>query len=72
MKALFRPAMALMNRLKYPHKFALISLLFAFPLALVLYFLVSQINTGIIGKYLSSLGKLDDIVAPKERFEAQL
>ena len=47
MKELFRPAMALMNRLKYPHKFALISLLFAFPLALVLYFLISQINTDI-------------------------
>ncbi len=25
-----------------------------------------------IGKYLSSLGKLDDIVAPEEGFEAQL
>jgi hypothetical protein len=27
---------------------------------------------SIIGKYLSSLGKLDDIVAPEEGFEAQL
>ena len=37
---------------------------------LKLYILTMQLL--IIGKYLSSLGKLDDIVAPKERFEAQL
>src|SRR5215213_3426236 len=42
MNRLFRPAIALMNRLKYPQKFALISLLFALPLTLVLVLLISE------------------------------
>ena len=44
---LLSPAMTVMNRLKYPQKFALISLLFALPLALVMYFFVSEINDRI-------------------------
>src|SRR5205823_6219472 len=38
----FHPAIALMNRLTYPQKFALISLLFALPLTLVLVLLISE------------------------------
>jgi PAS domain S-box-containing protein len=44
---LFAPAVALMNRLTYPRKFVLISLLLAAPLALALWFLILSINTGI-------------------------
>jgi hypothetical protein len=33
---------------------------------------LSEIKQGIIGKYLSSLRKLDHIIAPKEGVEAQL
>ncbi len=40
----FRPAVLLLNRLRFPQKFALISLLFALPLGLVIYFLCSNIN----------------------------
>ena len=41
------PAIALMNCLTYPRKFLLISFLFILPLSLVLYFLISEINTNI-------------------------
>ncbi len=47
MKQLFNPAIALMNRLKYPQKFLLISLLFILPLALVMTSLIQQINSRI-------------------------
>jgi PAS domain S-box-containing protein len=47
MAALFAPAVAVMNRLKYPQKFALISLLFILPLALVMNLLLSEINERI-------------------------
>jgi PAS domain S-box-containing protein len=47
MKMLFNPAISLMNRLKYPQKFILISLLFALPLALVMTLLIREINTRI-------------------------
>ena len=42
--ALLAPARALVDRLKYPQKFALISLLFILPLAVVMYLLISEIN----------------------------
>ncbi|HEU5101875.1 MAG TPA: PAS domain S-box protein [Roseiflexaceae bacterium] len=45
MQHLLHPAIALMNRLRYPQKFLLISLLFVFPLALVLGFLIQEVNT---------------------------
>ena len=44
---LLAPAIALMNRLSYPRKFALISLLFVLPLALVMYLLLSEIDDRI-------------------------
>ncbi len=47
MKKLFNPAVALMNRLKYLHKFMLISLLFVLPLALVMVLLIPSINERI-------------------------
>ncbi|HBE17128.1 MAG TPA: serine/threonine protein phosphatase [Cyanobacteria bacterium UBA11149] len=43
----FQPAISLMNRLKYPQKFALISCLFILPLSLVSYLLLSEIQSRI-------------------------
>ena len=47
LQRLLAPAVALMNRLSYPRKFALISLLFVLPLALVMYILLSEIDDRI-------------------------
>ncbi|PZU95732.1 MAG: diguanylate cyclase [Pseudanabaena sp.] len=44
---LFKPAIALMNRLKYPQKFFLISLLFVIPLALVMGLLITELDSRI-------------------------
>ena len=44
MRSLVTPAVALMNRLRYPQKFALISLLFALPLGLMLLFWLGEIE----------------------------
>ena len=44
---LFKPAIAIMNRLKYPQKFFLISLLFVLPLALVMNLLLSELDSRI-------------------------
>src|SRR5436189_2412184 len=44
---LLTPAVALMNRLKYPRKFALITLLFLAPLAWVAKEFVGSVNAGI-------------------------
>ncbi len=44
---LLKPAIALMNRLKYPQKFFLISLLFVLPLALVMNLLISELDNRI-------------------------
>ncbi len=41
---IFRPAIALMNRLKYPQKFSLISCIFVLPLSLLMYLLISEIQ----------------------------
>ena len=41
------PAVALMNRLTYPRKFAVISLLFALPLGLSMYFLIAEMDDRI-------------------------
>ena len=43
----FVPAVGLMNRLTYPRKFVLISVLFAVPLALVTGFLFGEINDSL-------------------------
>ena len=40
----FDPAIALMNRLTYPQKFLLISVLFILPLVLVMYLLLSELS----------------------------
>jgi len=45
MSQLLSPAIALMNRLRYPQKFLLISLLFIVPLALVMALLIAEVNT---------------------------
>ncbi|HXJ77551.1 MAG TPA: response regulator [Candidatus Methylomirabilis sp.] len=47
MKAFFGPAVGLMNRLTYPRKFLLISVVFAVPLALVIVFLFAEINASL-------------------------
>ncbi|HEY7065755.1 MAG TPA: response regulator [Chloroflexota bacterium] len=47
MRAVFAPAVALLNRLSYPQKFALITFLFALPLALVMSFLVNEVDAQI-------------------------
>jgi PAS domain S-box-containing protein len=44
---LLSPAVAIMNRLTYPQKFALISLFFAIPLGAVMFLLISEINDRI-------------------------
>lgn len=48
MTIFFRPAVALTNRLRYPHKFLLIALLFMVPLSLVMSLLIRQIDTQVI------------------------
>jgi signal transduction histidine kinase/CheY-like chemotaxis protein/HPt (histidine-containing phosphotransfer) domain-containing protein len=47
LQVLFAPAVAVMNRLTYPRKFALILLLSALPLGLVMYLLISEMNDRI-------------------------
>ena len=47
MTSFFAPAVGLMNRLTYPRKFLLISVLFALPLALVTVFLFAEINSSL-------------------------
>src|SRR5690242_8078735 len=47
MSKLFMPAIVLMNRLRYPFKFALIGGLFLMPLTVVSYFFQKEINQGI-------------------------
>src|SRR4029453_14964780 len=54
--AFLAPARALMDRLTYPRKFMLISVLFALPLAVVMYLLVSEINDRIEFSYKEMLG----------------
>jgi PAS domain S-box-containing protein len=46
-KRLFAPAIGLMNRLTYPRKFLLISIVFAVPLALVTVILFNDINASL-------------------------
>src|SRR5262245_32988271 len=44
MRALLAPGIALMNRLRYPQKFALVSLVFAIPLGLMMYLWLEEIG----------------------------
>ncbi len=47
MKGLLAPAIAVMNRLKYPYKLGLITTLLLVPLGFVMYFFISEVNIGI-------------------------
>jgi methyl-accepting chemotaxis protein len=47
MDVLLAPGMALMGRLKYARKFGLISLIFMLPIALLTYFFINEVNSGI-------------------------
>jgi len=47
MRSFFSPAIFVLNRLSYPQKFAFIGVLFAMPLAVVLYLLITEINHDI-------------------------
>jgi signal transduction histidine kinase/HPt (histidine-containing phosphotransfer) domain-containing protein len=44
MRALLAPGVALMNRLRYPQKFALVSLVFLIPLGLMIYLWLAEIG----------------------------
>src|SRR5207245_2092454 len=52
----FGPAVGLMNRLTYPRKFLLISVVFALPLALVTVFLFAEINASLDTSRLQTQG----------------
>lgn len=56
MKMVFAPAVTLLNRLTYPRKFGLIGLLFALPLGLLTFFLVSELNERIAFSAKEQLG----------------
>ncbi|GIM46657.1 hypothetical protein DNHGIG_22060 [Collibacillus ludicampi] len=47
MKLLFLPVITLMNRLKYIQKFLLIGTIMVIPIAILIYFLNSEVNQGI-------------------------
>jgi PAS domain S-box-containing protein len=47
MKSLFKPAIKLMNRLKFPKKMTVMACIFSLPLAVFLFLLITEINTGI-------------------------
>ncbi|BDI28404.1 hypothetical protein CCAX7_004550 [Capsulimonas corticalis] len=47
LKLLLRPAAVVMNRLRYPVKFALIGLLFLLPLLVVMFYFLTEINARI-------------------------
>lgn len=53
---LFKPAMYLMNQLKYPQKFALISCIFVIPLSLVMYLLLSEVQDRVNFAHKEMLG----------------
>jgi methyl-accepting chemotaxis protein len=44
MDMVFKPGIGLLNRLRYPHKFLLIGLLFLAPLVVMGYFLIAEVN----------------------------
>ena len=47
MNSVMTPAIGLMNRLKYPYKFGLVSLVFMIPIVVLLYLLITDINAGL-------------------------
>src|SRR5512139_1347303 len=44
MRVLLAPGVALMNRLRYPQKFTLVSLVFAIPLGLIMYLWLAEVG----------------------------
>ncbi len=77
---LLAPALAVINRLRYPHKFLLISLLFALPLVLVMSLLITEMNERIAftqkeldgTKYLRPLRKVYEHVAQSRALSREL
>ncbi|GAB4295465.1 MAG: methyl-accepting chemotaxis protein [Thiohalomonadaceae bacterium] len=47
MDMVFKPGIGLLNRLRYPHKFLLIGLIFLAPLVVMGYFLIDEVNQRI-------------------------
>ncbi|MBC7817753.1 MAG: hypothetical protein IAG10_12740, partial [Planctomycetaceae bacterium] len=70
MKSVFAPAVALLNRLTYPRKFAVIGLLFALPLGLVTFFLISELNDRIAFSAKEQLG--NEYLRPVQQFASDL
>jgi len=69
------PAIRLMNRLKYPWKFTLISLLFTLPLAVLLYSFLADLNTQINDTRIDEnglvyIGALRVLLEPLQRHRA--
>jgi PAS domain S-box-containing protein len=80
MSNFFNPAVGLMNRLKYPQKFILITLLFAVPLSILLFLIIRDQNQQIDNTqlerygiaYLRPLHQLFDDVLQDRLFQQQL
>ena len=70
MQSVFAPAVTLLNRLTYPRKFGLIGLLFALPLGLVTFFLVSELNDHIEFSAKEQLG--NEYLRPVQQFASDL
>lgn len=47
MKSVFKPAIALLNRLTYPKKLAALGLFLLVPISVTMYLLITELNTGI-------------------------
>jgi methyl-accepting chemotaxis protein len=56
MSNIFRPAIRLMNSLKFPRKMAAVAFIFSLPVSIFLYLLISEVNTGIEFAYRERLG----------------
>ncbi|CAD5914712.1 Phosphoserine phosphatase RsbU [Planktothrix tepida] len=54
----FKPAISVINQLKYPQKFVLISCIFIIPLSLMMYLLISEVQTRIDFATQEQLGTL--------------
>lgn len=70
MKAVFAPAIRLLNRLTYPRKFGLIALLFGLPLGLATGFLIGELNSRIAFSAKEQLGT--EYLRPLQRFATDL
>jgi signal transduction histidine kinase/DNA-binding NarL/FixJ family response regulator len=68
MRRVLEPAVRLMNRLRYPQKFALISLLFAIPMALMMYLWLTEMN-GLLASTRKELDGLQYVAALRRVIE---